>query len=306
MEAFNDLWQIESFRNALFAGIAVGTVCSLLSVVVVLKRMAFIGEGIAHAGFGGMGTALFLGLSTAGGGGTWKADLVVLAFCLATALAIGMLSRRRHVESDSAIGIMLVAAMAWGVLLTDLHRTVGHTAWYIRLFGSPRPGPNIEALLFGSLLNVGPYDLRVAIIAAALVLLVFAALFKEIIFYAFQETVSQVFGVRVAFIHYLMLAMVSVAIVLTVRLAGIVLVTALLVIPGATANLLSRRLGRVLLFSWLVGIAGVVGGLILSLEAGNLSTGPCIVAVLCVVFAVAYTVRFFPGRSTAASQASAG
>ena len=72
---------------------------------------------------------------------------------------------------------------------------------------------------------------------------VFAALFKEIVFYAFQETVSQVFGVRVVLIHYLMLALVSVAIVLTVRLAGIVLVTALLVIPGATANLLSRRLG---------------------------------------------------------------
>ena len=67
MQAFRELWQIELFRNALLAGIAVGTICSLLSVIVVLKRMAFIGEGIAHAGFGGMGTALFLGLTTGGG-----------------------------------------------------------------------------------------------------------------------------------------------------------------------------------------------------------------------------------------------
>ena len=118
-----------------------------------------------------------------------------------------------------------------------------HTRWYVKLFGTPRPPPNIESLLFGSLFNVGPYDVWLAISAAAVVLLVFAALFKEIIFYAFQETVSQVFGVRVGFIHYLMLTLLSVAIVLTVRLAGIVLVTALLVIPGATANLLSRRLG---------------------------------------------------------------
>ena len=296
MQVFHDLWEIGLFRNALLAGVAVGTICSLLSVIVVLKRMAFIGEGIAHAGFGGMGTALFLGLTTGGMGGTWKADLVVLAFCLATALAIGVLSRRRHVEADSAIGILLVAAMAWGVLLTDLHRSLQHAVWYIKLFGPPRQPPNIESLLFGSLFNVGPYDVWLAIGAAAVVLLVFAALFKEIIFYAFQETVSQVFGVRVALIHYLMLTLLSVAIVLTVRLAGIVLVTALLVIPGATANLLSRRLSRVLLLSWLVGMMGVVGGLILSMEAGNLSTGPCIVAVLCVVFALAYVVQFRPMR----------
>ena len=296
MHVFWEMWHIPLFRNALLAGVAVGTICSLLSVIVVLKRMAFIGEGIAHAGFGGMGTALFFGLTAGGVGGTWKADLVVLAFCLATALAIGVLSRRRHVEADSAIGILLVAAMAWGVLLTDLHRSLQHAAWYVKLFGSPRPPPNIESLLFGSLFNVGPYDVWLAIGAAAIVLLVFAALFKEIIFYAFQETVSQVFGVRVGFIHYLMLTLLSVAIVLTVRLAGIVLVTALLVIPGATANLLSRRLARVMLYSWLVGMTGVVGGLTLSMEAGDLSTGPCIVAVLCVVFALAYVVQLRPAR----------
>ena len=210
--------------------------------------MAFIGEGIAHAGFGGLGTALFLGLTGSGlaAGGTWKTDLVVLAFCLATALAIGMLTRRRHVEPDSAIGIMLVAAMAWGVLMIDLHRNLQGQDWYIRLFGSQPRAFNTESFLFGSLTNVGPYDAWLAVGAAMVILLLLAALFKEILFYAFDETVSQVFGVPTRLIHYLMLALLSVTIVLTVRLAGIVLVSALLVIPGATASLLSRRLGRVL------------------------------------------------------------
>ena len=138
-------------------------------------------------------------------------------------------------------------------------------------------------MLFGSLLNVGPYDMWLAIGSAAVILAVLAALFKEIVFYAFDETVSRVFGVRTTAIHYVLLALLAVAIVLTVRLAGIVLVTALLVIPGATANLLSRRLGRVIGIAWLVGIVGVAGGLALSLELGNLSTGPCIVAVLCAI-----------------------
>ncbi len=290
-----DLWRIDLFRDALIVGIAVGTVCSLLSVVVVLKRMAFIGEGIAHAGFGGLGTAVFFGVATGGAGGApWQANLIVLAFCMATAIAIGVLSRRRHVEPDSAIGIMLVAAMAWGVLMLDLRRNLQSADWYVRWVGPARgAAPSMEALLFGSLLNVTPYDAWLAVGFGALVLILLAAFFKEIVFYAFEETVSQVFGVRTGLIHYLILALLSVTIVLTVRLAGIVLVSALLVIPGATANLLSRRLGQVLVYSWLVGMAGMIGGLALSLEAGSLSTGPCIVAVLCVLFAATFV---FAGR----------
>jgi ABC-type Mn2+/Zn2+ transport system permease subunit len=287
-----DLWTIGVFRDALVVGIALGTVCSLLSVVVVLKRMAFIGEGIAHAGFGGMGTALVVGATgSVGGLGTWQSDLIVLAFCMATAIAIGALSRRRHVETDSAIGILLVASMAWGVLLIDLYPHLQGTDWYVRIFGSGRPAPNVESLLFGSLTNVGPHDVWLALGAAAAILVMLAAFAKEIVFYTFEETVSQVFGVRTRMIHYLVLALLSVAIVLTVRLAGIVLVSALLVIPGATANLLSRRLSRVLLCSWLVGIVGVVGGLALSSEVGTISTGPCIAMVLCLQFGLTLLIR---------------
>ena len=181
--------------------------------------------------------------------------------------------------------------MAWGVLLIDLYPHLQRADWYVRMFGSGRPAPNVESLLFGSLTNVGPYDVWLALGAAAAILLMLAAFAKEIIFYTFEETVSQVFGVRTRMIHYLVLALLSVAIVLTVRLAGIVLVSALLVIPGATANLVSRRLGRVLLCSWLVGMIGVVGGLALSSEVGMISTGPCIAAVLCLQFGLTLAIR---------------
>ena len=282
-------------QNALIAGVAVGTVCSLLSVVVVLKRMAFIGEGVAHAGFGGIGTAIFLGLvgtqASGGGGGGWGMDAVVLAFCLATALGIGVLSRRRHVEPDSAIGILLVAAMAWGVLMSDLRRMWGHSGWYVAWFGQPAPPPNLETLLFGSLLSVGPREAVVAVVAAVLIVAVLALLFKEVVFYAFDEQASAVFGVRARLIHYLLLALLAVAIVVTVRLAGIVLVSALLVAPGATAVLVSRRLVVVLATAWGVGMAGVVGGMLVSLQVGGVSSGPCIVLVLCALFGVALLVK---------------
>src|SRR5271155_3444301 len=99
-------WIIEHqfARHAMVSGAAIATLCSLLSVIVVLKRRAFIGGGLSHAGFGGIGTAVCLRLVG------WEQDMVVLALCMAMAIGIGVLTRRRHLEPDSAIGIVLVAA----------------------------------------------------------------------------------------------------------------------------------------------------------------------------------------------------
>lgn len=292
MQALHWLAEYPFARHALLAGFAIGTVCSLLSVIVVLKRMAFIGEGVSHAGFGGVGTAIFLGLAGL------KQDMVVFAFCLATAISIGVLTRRKRIDPDSAIGILLVAAMSWGVLMDNLRTTFQQHEWYQHLVaavGEPgsRP-PGYEQLLFGSLLNVGEQGVWMAAGLGALVLIVVGALFKEIIFFAFDESSSRVFGVRTGLVYYTILTLLAVTIVISIRLAGFVLVSALLVIPGSCALMLSRRLGPVLAWSWLIGTGCTVAGLLLALQAGNLSPGACIVAVLCLVFGAV-----FAGRSIA-------
>lgn len=286
MKALYLLSEFEVFQHALVTGVVIALVCSLLSVFVVLKRMAFLGQGISHAGFGGVGTAIFFGL-VAG----WKQDLMVLAFCLGTGVLIGVLSRRRRLEADSAIGILLAATMAWGVIMTDLASALREQAWYARLFATDVAMPGFEQLLFGALLNVSAIDMWTAIVLGAAVVLVLAALFKEMLFFAFDETSAHVFGVRTGAIYYLLLVLLSVTIVVSIRLVGFVLVSALLVVPGATAVLLTQRLGRVLVASVAVGLTGVVGGLWLSLEVGQLSSGPCIVAVLGLIFAVVFGLR---------------
>lgn len=275
-------------RQAMVAAVAVGVVCSLLSVVVVLKRMAFVGQGISHAGFGGIGTALLLGITAETWGG-YAQPLFILVFCLIVACVIAALSRRKRVETDTAIGILLVAAMAWGVFMDNL-RMQWHAA--------PTPA-SYHALLFGSILNVGSAGMWQAVVVAAVVVLICALLFKEIVFYTFDENASRVFGVRTGAIHYLLLALLSATIVVTIKLAGFVLVSALLVIPAATALQLSRRLGTVLMVSVIVGLVGTVGGLVLSFEMGDFSTGACMVAVLCALFAAAYAVRSVTGRAGA-------
>ena len=249
--ALQTLMDYEFARHALVTALAVGTLCSLLSVVVVLKRMAFVGHGVSHAGFGGIGTAILLGLAG------WSQNILIMIFCLATGVGVGVLSRRKKLEPDSAIGILLVMAMAWGVFMTDLWRNIRFADWYVNIFGMTPNPPSWEMMLFGSLMSVSATDMWVAILATLAILGICAAFFKEIIFFCFDEKASQVFGVRAGFIYYLLLVLLSVAIVLSIRMAGLLLVSALLVIPGATGLLMSRRLGRVLLWSWISGMIGM-------------------------------------------------
>lgn len=283
MQTIEWLFQYEFARHAMITGVVVASVCSLLSVIVVLKRMAFIGQGISHAGFGGVGTAIFLNLCPLYHG------IAVFIFCLATAFVIGALSRRRRIEPDSAIGILLVAAMAWGVLMDNLSSILARWQPYMDFIGTRQARPSYESLLFGSLLAVRSFDMWTAIILGALVLLVGILFFKEILFYAFDESVGRVFGVPTTFIQYTLLVLLSVTIVMGIRLAGFVLISAFLVVPGATAMMLSRRLGVVLLLSWLIGVVGTVGGLVLCLEFPQFNSGPCIVGVLTLIFGVVFT-----------------
>ena len=217
--------------------------------------------------------------------------MLVLAFCVGTGVMIGVLSRRRQLEADTAIGIMLAGAMALGVLLADVAVQLRAYAWYRRWFALEEAPPSFETLLFGSLMNVSAADMWTAIVLCLAVVLVMALLAKEMIFFAFDETAARVAGVRTGLLYYLLLVLLSVAIVMSIRLVGIVLVSALLVIPGATAVLLSQRLGWVIAASLGVGLIGTVGGLVLSLEAGYLSSGPCIVLVLCGIFAAVFAAR---------------
>jgi len=285
-------------RQAYVAAAAVGIVCSLLSVLVVTKRMAFIGQGVSHAGFGGYSLALFLGLHA--GAGPWQAwaqQGVVVAFCLATALGIGRLARSRRVEIDSAIGILLVAGMALGVLLQKLRLVLLDQPWYQQTFDPPVYAAPWEKMLFGSMLTVGQTGMWTAIIFAIAIIAVCAALYKELMFFAFDETASRVAGVPTRFMHDLVMVMLAIVVVIGMRLVGFVLISALLVIPGAAAMQLTRRMGRVLVASLVLGAGGTLAGLAIVTIWDGLSAGACIVGVLVVLFAASWIARRAIGHS---------
>ena len=289
MQAFDWLVTYPWARHAMVTGVAVGLTCALLSTLVVLRRMAFIGQGVSHAGFGGVGLATFLGFT-----GGMAMDAMLTGFCVAAAVGIGVLSRRGRLDADAAIGIVLAAAMAAGVLLTELSielRSSG-SEWYRWLAGElTRTPPGFERVLFGSLLGVGEREMWTALGACGVVLAALALGFRYVVYFGFDPAAARVAGVPTGAVYYLVLVLLAVTIVVSIRLVGVVLAAALLVIPGATAMLLTRRLATTLVAAAAVGVIGTAGGLLVSLEVGALSTGPVIVGLLTLLFAAAWGVR---------------
>lgn len=272
--------------NALLAASGVAVACALLSPYVIARRWAFLGEGISHSGFGGAGTAwmaaaifpaLHLNLA-------WTYAWVI-AFSFLAAVAIGWLARRPRLPGDSAIGIFLVASLAWGF--------VGQQV-YLQKFHQPPAG--FFNLLTGKLEPVGiEYAIGACVIAAAVAAIVWL-LHKELVAYCLEPALARASGVRVTLVHYLLLLLLVAAIVTGIRVVGNLLVTALLVLPAATANLVSERSRGVVAVSIAVALIGAWGGIALSSLSSALPAGACIVLVMVLCFGAAL-LRQQIGRS---------
>ncbi len=261
---------------AIITGLAVAALCSLLSVLVVLKRLAFIGQGISHAGFGGVGVAAALGVvgstaASASSAGAAQQFVIVLAFCLFAALLISWLSERGGAEPDTAIGIVLVAAMAVGAVLIKRART----------------GVSLESFLFGDILAVGWSDAVIGWVVAVGVLITLWSVRRPLSFWAFDQSVAQALGVSDRRMNTLLMVLLSLATVTTMKLAGVVLATAMLVLPGALALRLSHRSTPVLILASAAALLGVLGGIVLSFEL-NWPAGASIVCVLTALFGLAW------------------
>ena len=163
------------FHKSLIVGLALAATCSLLSVYVVLRRMAMISEAIAHSGIGGIAVALLLGYFYPPADGPITRQLITGLFCITTALAIGYVARSRRVTEDSAIGIFLVASLALGILLLSIR------AHFPVLRGQTRPA-SIESVLFGDLLSVNASDVWVSLIAMAIIFILVFALYNELLY----------------------------------------------------------------------------------------------------------------------------
>jgi manganese/iron transport system permease protein len=228
------------FIRALLAAVLVGTVCAVVGTYVVLRGLAFIGDAISHAAFPGVVIAYMVGGSFYIGAGI---------AAIGTALAIGFVSRRARIRTDTAIGVLFAGTFALGVFLfSTLEGYVG----------------DLFSFLFGYLLSIGVDDLIALAVLGGLVLLIVVVLWKELLYATFDPLGAAASGLRVDLLEYLFLALVALTIVVSLQAVGIILVVAMLVTPAATAQLLAVRFGSLMAVAIAVGIGAAVVGLYLS------------------------------------------
>lgn len=262
MERIVEPLQLAFMQRALLAALLIAVVGGVVGTFVVLKGLAFIGDALAHATFAGVATAYVLGGSIYLGS--------VLA-AVATALAIGFVSRRARVSFDTAIGILFVGAFAFGIMLISASRS-----YTVDLF----------SFVFGDVLGVGWEDLRVMAALTVLVLALVALFYREVVFTAYDPTMAEASGVPVTVVQYGQLALLAVATVVAIKVVGIVLVVAMLVTPAATARLLVRRIPHMMAVATLLGALAAVTGLYLSYYL-NVASGAAVVLVATGLFLLA-------------------
>jgi len=235
MSFFQDMFVFEFLKNAFFASILVSILTALFSTVVVLRKIEFIGDGAAHASFGGLA--------------------------------------KRRVSENSMIGILLPLSMALGVIFLSFVK--GYT-------------PDVMSYLFGNILLVSKADVVLLLILVVIAVLFFSLFHREIVYYSFDEKMAKHFGVNTGFIHYSVLIGISLSIVASVKIAGIILVTAFLVTPAATAKLMAKTFKGMVTFAIGLSIGASFCGMILAYYL-NIPPGSAIVVALFVEFLVIYS-----------------
>jgi manganese/iron transport system permease protein len=259
----------EFMQRGFLAAIMVGVLCAIIGCYVVLRSMAFMGDAMAHAILPGIAIAYLL-----------KGDLLIGALIAAVivALGIGFLSRQGTIKEDTAIGILFAAALSLGVALISTIKTYAL---------------DLTHILFGNVLGVSVNDLWLTAILGLVVLATIVFLYKEFLVVSFDPVLAATMRLPAERLRNLMLILLALTIVVSLQTVGVGLVAALLVTPGATAYLLTRRLPTMMFIAALIGAFSSIAGLYLSFYI-NVASGAAIVLVASAIFL--FVFLFVPPR----------
>jgi len=264
------------FRNGIVVATVAGALCGLLGVFVVLRGMSYIGHGLSHAVFGGAAASAVIGINFFIGAGIWG---------IISGVLIARVARRRVLGADAAIGVVTTASFALGLALMNRYG---------------QASKSIEAVLFGSVLGVKVSDIIAVSLVAVSALAVIVAWYRKLLFSTFDPDVAQVSGVNVSVVEVVLLSLLSLTILVTMRVIGTLLISALLVIPAAAARMTTNSFSRLLWISPLIGAVTCFFGMNLSYHLDT-SASATIILLDALVFIVVYTVAGTRNRMKMAS-----
>lgn len=260
------LFKYAFIQHAFLAALLMSITCGIIGTYIVSRRMVFISGGITHASFGGVGIGYFFGFPPLAG---------AALFAVFAALATEHLTRKKILRNDSIIAIMWSLGMALGIIFVYL---------------TPGYAPNLMSFLFGSIITVTNTDLWLMLALAVVVSGFFTLFYKKILYLSFDEQFAKTRGIPVMLLNYLLIVLVALTIVLSIRIAGIILVLSILTIPQNIANIFTNRFSKIMIWSIIIGLLASFLGLIISYYL-DIPSGATIIFTLVLLYIAARFIK---------------
>lgn len=227
-------------QRALVSGIAIALLCSVVGLFLVLRRYSLFGDAVAHSSFGGIALGLLLGIYP-----MWTAYVISII----SALIITRIKQKFDISGEASVAILLSSGIAIGLILISI---------------SGGFSVDIFSFLFGSILLVSTEDTILILGLTGAILIVILLLYRELIYSTFNEEQAKVSGVPVEKINYLIVFIAGITVVTSIQLVGILLISALFVIPNVTAIMFGRSFKQTAILSISFAISAVVIGILIS------------------------------------------
>jgi zinc transport system permease protein len=267
MSEYLDLLGLPFMQRAILAAVFTGLAAPAIGTYLVQRRMALMGDGIGHVAVTGVAIGLLTGASP-----TWTAVLVAIA----GAILIEVIRERGHANGDVALALLFYGGLASGVLITGL---------------ANESGARLNTYLFGSITTISVDDVLAVMALAAVVVVICVGLAPQLFAVAQDQEFARVAGLNVRFYNLLVAVLAAVSVTVAMRTVGLLLVSALMVVPVATSQQVTRSFRTTLTAAMLLGTIASVGGLLLSAylsEHARVSPGPTIVLLALAGFALAW------------------
>ena len=227
-------------QKALIAGIAVGLICSFMGTFLVLRRYSLFGDGISHVAFGGISVGLFLGVFP-----LWTAFIVSIF----GGIGLQKLRQSTKISGDAAVAVVLVTGLAVGVILVS-----SSGGFSVDLF----------SFLFGSILLISNEDTIMILAISAGIIATLVVLQKQFLHLTFNEEQAKLVGLRTTLLNYAFVILASITVVTSMRLVGILLISALIVIPNITAMMFGKGFKKTVFISMSIAVISVISGILVS------------------------------------------
>jgi zinc transport system permease protein len=261
-----EILELGFVQRALITGVAVAVICSAVGLFLVLRRHSLFGDALAHAAFGGIAVGLFANIYP-----IWTAIVVsVLA-----ALGMTKLRQSAKIPPDAAVAVLLSSGLALGIVLVSLSG-----GFSVDLF----------SFLFGSILLVSQDEVIMILALSAAIMVILLLLYKRFMYITFDEEQAKVSGLQVSKLNYLFIILASIAVISSIRLVGILLISSLIVIPNITAMMFGKGFKKTAVLSGAIAASSVVAGIMISYVA-NIATGGTIVLVLVITFLITLAIK---------------